>query len=81
MTPSDSRPLPEELLLLCAHPDHGRFRAPVSEFHHAVALIGVSGLEHRLYPGRPGAPIRRAVRKPARDLPIPQAVRRVGSSD
>ncbi|MER7580893.1 GPP34 family phosphoprotein [Kitasatospora sp. NPDC097691] len=223
MTSSDSRPLPEELILLCAHPKHGRFRAPVSEFHHAVAgavlaelllagaitvekrhitgyqpfgardeveagvlarleakgksrfrpvldqaitrvpnppghrfhldrlvaqgcytvaekrilglpwrthlltrpelrqqtadrvaatllnphpsdprltdppgggdrpsverdrqlagLIGVSGLEHRLYPGRSGAPVRRAVRKLAWDLPIPQAVRRVSSSN
>ncbi len=212
-TPSDTRPLPEELMLLCAHPKSGRFRAPVSEFQHVVAgavlaelllagaitvdkhhitgyqpfgardeveagvlarlegkgksrfrplldraitrvpdppgyrfhldrlveqgcytveekhflglpwrshlltrpelgqqiaarvaatlsdprggdgrpaaerdrqlagLIGVAGLEHRLYPGRPGALVRRAVRKAAWELPIPQAVRRVGSSN
>ncbi|MEV7772537.1 GPP34 family phosphoprotein [Kitasatospora sp. NPDC086791] len=214
MTSSDSRPLPEELLLLCAaHPQHGRFRAPTAEFHHVVAgavlaelllagaitvderyitghqpfgardeveagvlarleakgksrfrpgldqaitrvpnppgyrfhldrlvaegyctvqerrflglpwrtypatrpelgpqtaarvaatllgpeggddrptaerdrqlagLIGVAGLEHRLYPGRTGAPVRRAVRKLARELPIPRAVGRVSSSN
>ncbi|MFJ8625778.1 GPP34 family phosphoprotein [Kitasatospora sp. NPDC093550] len=37
MTPSDVLRLPEELVLLCAHPTHGRFRHPAGEFHHVVA--------------------------------------------
>lgn len=59
----------------------GSDRASAERDRQLAGLIGVSGLEHGLPPGRPGAPIRRAVRKPARDLPIPQAVRRVGSRD
>ncbi|WP_406198754.1 GPP34 family phosphoprotein [Kitasatospora sp. NBC_01560] len=37
MTPSDRRPIPEELLLLCADPVDGRLRVPAATYHRVLA--------------------------------------------
>ncbi|MER7750954.1 GPP34 family phosphoprotein [Kitasatospora sp. NPDC097643] len=51
--------------------------SPAEERDRQLAgLIGVARLEHRLYPGRPLAPIRRAVRELPRTLPIARAAKR-----
>ncbi|MFG3055095.1 GPP34 family phosphoprotein [Kitasatospora sp. NPDC048239] len=37
MAPLDTRSIPEELLLLCVDPEHGRLRIPAATFHRVIA--------------------------------------------
>ncbi|GHF62392.1 GOLPH3/VPS74 family protein [Kitasatospora xanthocidica] len=61
-------------------PDGGAGRPTAERDRQLAALIHVASLDHRLYPGRPGAPVRRAARKLAGELPVPRAVQRIRSS-
>ncbi|MBV2154075.1 GPP34 family phosphoprotein [Kitasatospora sp. SUK 42] len=56
--------------------DGGAGRPTAERDRQLAGLIDVAGLERRLYPGRDGAPIRRAAGRLARELPVPQAVRK-----
>ncbi|MBO1417313.1 GPP34 family phosphoprotein [Streptomyces sp. FH025] len=75
--PDLTRQIAERVAATLLAGDRGAGRPTAERDRQLAGLISVAGLERRLYPGRDGAPVRRATGRLARELPVPRAVRDV----
>ncbi|MER7669212.1 GPP34 family phosphoprotein [Kitasatospora sp. NPDC096128] len=75
--PDLARQISDRVAATLSAPDGGTARPTAERDRQLAGLIDVAGLDRRRYPGRDGAPIRRAAGRLARDLPVCRAVRHV----
>ncbi|MFG3226956.1 GPP34 family phosphoprotein [Kitasatospora sp. NPDC048194] len=75
--PDAARDIAARVAATLSAPDGGAGRPSAERDRQLAGLIDAAGLARRLYPGREGAPIRRAASRLARELPVPRAVRTV----